>query len=249
MTREEAIARAAKLLNLAKSDNVNEAALAAQRAHELLLRFNITQQIIDDEMNGGSSPNEPIQDFDKAPLDTTNERMTTWKNYLGHVIARANNCRTYTWNHNEIRLVGRASDADTVRYLYMLLRVEIECLAKTQAMGQGKNYSTNFRMGVVDAIQKKLIESKNNVSNQMRQEVSSIATALIKVNTAIAKWEEKDKQTAEAYDEVCEKKGMKTKKLQTNHNQVAREHGKQAGQAIDVSQSNKSIDKSRQRIN
>lgn len=249
MTREEAIAKATKLLKLAKSDNANEAALAAQRAHELLLKFNITQQIIDDEMSAGTKPkDEPIQDFDKAPLEKTNQRMTTWKNYLAGILAKVNNCRTYTWNHNEIRLVGRESDANTVRYLYMLLCVEIEWLAKAQAMGQGKNYSTNFRMGVVDAIYKKLIQSKNNVSKEMRQEVSSNPMALIKVNTAIVKWEEKDKQTAEAMNEVFIKRKMRTKALQTNHNQVAREHGKEAGKAINVSPSNKGIDGSRQRI-
>lgn len=249
MTREEAIARAAKLLKLATSDNANEAALAAQRAHELLLKFNITQSIIDDELNGNAkTKEEPIYDFDKFPLDTTNERMTTWKNYLANVIALANNCRTYTWNHTEIRLVGRESDANTVRYLYMLLSVEIEYLAQLQAMGQGKNYANNFRMGVVDAIQKKLLESRNNVAKEMRQEVSSNSMALVKVNTAIAKWEEKYKQTKEAYEQVCIKRKMKMKALVVNDNQVAREHGKRVGQSINVAPAKHSLSRTRTRI-
>ena len=47
MTRDEAIAKARKLLSLAESDNAHEAALATARAQEIFDRYEINQAIVD----------------------------------------------------------------------------------------------------------------------------------------------------------------------------------------------------------
>ncbi len=231
MTRDEAIQKALKLLKLSESSNPHEAALAAQRAQEILLKFQITETMLGDETI--QEKEEEIKDFTYTnPLEKMNIRMTRWKSQLASVVSRANQCRIYICNQSTIGIVGRESDVNTVRYLYQALCFEVDSLAKRYASGNGKSYSNNFRFGVVDAIAIKLKEAKENIQKEMHQEASNTGTSMIKLDNAIAKIKQKDLAVEHWLDNNLRlRKGGQTT---MNHNAQARAAGQRAGSAINL---------------
>lgn len=234
MNREEAIQRAMKLLKLSESSNVHEAALAAQRAQELLARFNITQEIIDAEANGPREKDEPVT-ADQQPLEKATKMFPHWKQYLGNSVARANQCRVHTrtdyLGNKSLIIVGRASDSATARYLYQVLCNETERLVKRQGAGRGRTWYNNFRLGVVDAITTKLNEAEQRTREAMRQEVANNCTALVKVDNAIARIDAKAKAV-----ELWQKQNLRLHKTysRTTHDPSARHHGRVVGSTIQI---------------
>lgn len=253
MTREEAIKRAMKLLKLSESSNVHEAALAAQRAQELLNRFGITQEIVDAEKGG---PREKVEEIEQQEVERGGAVMPQWKAYLANTLAKANQCRTHTMNSNvhrngafersaSIVIVGRASDAATVRYMYQAMCHEVEKLTKRETAahiassfltaaalaGRSRTWANNFRLGVVDAIRVKLEDAARRTREEMRQEVSSNSTALVKVDTAIARIEAKDNAVVE-----WRKQNLKlhTTKSTATYDPNARQRGQIAGASLNV---------------
>lgn len=191
MTRDEAMRKVASLLKLANSSNANEAALAAQRAQEIMAKFALDSAMLN--LDGDKpEPDEPIIDFGTkgAPLFDEGQRKSTWKIRLADHVARANGCRVYL-RGPQIQVVGRASDADTVRYLFAYLSREVDRLTDRDGKGCGQTWRNNFRLGVVDTIAEKLREAKRNVNEQARIEARASANphALVRVNTAIEKVE------------------------------------------------------------
>lgn len=236
MTREEAIAKAVKLLNLAKSDNVHEATLAAQRAQEILLRFDISMAMLDEQ---GTEPQEDVEDFSAkgAPLDKGERKLARWKTYLAGVIAKANQCQTYLRGPS-IALVGRASNADTVRYMYAALGREVEQLAKKAGKGCGRTWANNYRLGVVDAIRIKLEEMNKKVIEEVRNEANANGMGLVKVDTALATIDRRNKDVTDWM-----KKNLKLHKIHTkvNHDAVARGQGQKDGANININRGRASL--------
>lgn len=233
MTREEAIQKALKLMKLAESSNVHEAALAAQRAQELLMRFEISQEVLDAEGTGPREKEEPIA-MEAEPLEKPSGRLATWKSYLAGALGKANQCRTFCqmkYGQASIVILGRTTDARTVRYLYSLMCSEVERLTKANTKGMGRTYANNFRMGVVDAIAEKLREADEHAKEQMRQEVVNNATALMRVDQAIARRDAK----AEEVDAYV-KSNLKTSSSRYSHrsDQQARSHGREVGNDIQM---------------
>jgi hypothetical protein len=193
MTRDEAIEKAKKLLRLAESDNVHEAALAAQRAQEILDRYELTATVLDQEEV------ESIEDFSVkgAFLDRCKgKQLATWKSYLSAVIAKANGCRTFVrWEQNylnrqanaTLHIVGRPSDAEKVRYLYRFLAAEVERLCQRDGKGCGKTWRNQFRLGVVDTVKTRLYEGQQATVAAMRTEYAANPQALVKLDVAVAK--------------------------------------------------------------
>jgi hypothetical protein len=248
MTRQEAIDLALKLLKLAENNNnVNEAALAAQRAQEILNKYNIEKEMLD-EASAVKEPDEPIQDFSSTnPLDVFDMRVTNWKSYLGNILCLHNHCKAYISHrtkevrmgqhikteHNPVLgIIGRQSDARTVKYLYDMLSHEVDKLAAFYGKGQGKSWNVNFRYGVVDAIREKLEEAKKHTQQEMYQEVAGNTTALIRLDNAIAKLKEKDNQLQKW---VEGKMKLKSRNVFMRFDGDARAQGKAAGKHINMS--------------
>ncbi|NDD31669.1 MAG: DUF2786 domain-containing protein [Proteobacteria bacterium] len=188
MNRDEALRKVASLLKLANSNNANEAALAAQRAQEIMAKFQLDSAMLDVDAGAKAEPDEPILDFGKkgAPLDDTGGKKSTWRIRLADHIARANGCRIYL-SGARTQIVGRPSDADTIRYLFAYLTKEVDRLCDREGKGCGTTWRNNFRLGVVDTIAEKLQEARRVVHAQAREEVRNNPLALMRVNTAIEK--------------------------------------------------------------
>lgn len=239
MTYEEAIQKAAKLLRLAASNNPNEAALAAQRAQEIMDRFKIDS--IAFESATTPKPDEEIKNFGFDPIDAT--PYATWKGRLCMVLAELNQAICYK-GRNGICLIGRPSDVSTVRYIYGWLAREVEQLASSNCTGCGRTYANNYRIGVVETVVRRLRESQAETRQAMRKEAQALdsigddtadnivraSMALVRVNNAIATIERRDKEVR-AWQEKNYKLGRGSSS-RTRFDSTARDAGRRDGHNV-----------------
>lgn len=242
MTRDEAIQKAIKLLSLATSSNANEAALAASMAQQILDKYEISQEMLE-----GSDQEEPedFRDFgdDDDPLEEAG-RVPIWKMRLAQALCNANACFMYRAQkfvdfgmsrHKTktcFQVVGRPSDVQKIRYLYSYLKKEVERLTKEQGPGHGRNWCNNFKVGVVDTIQRKLREAWHEAASTMRQENENNPHALVKIDKALEKIKKRSMDV-----EVFANNKHKFHKVKTNGGQLnygAREMGRKAGEQIRI---------------
>jgi hypothetical protein len=231
MNHAEALQKAAKLLRLSTSSNPHEAALALSRAQEIMDRFKLSA----DAVNGAGSEvhsDEPIANFDFDPLERAT-KVDRWKTQLSVSIAKANQCRVYLGNGG-ICLIGRASDVQTVRYMFAWLVREIERLAARDCKGAGRTYWNNFRLGAVESVAKRLRESATEtiaaVKSEAFQTGGQHALMIVEKSAALMV------QRAAEVDEWT-KKNMRLRSggsHRTTYNESARDAGRRAGASINL---------------
>lgn len=148
--------RVRKLLALASSPNVHEAAAAAARAQALITRHRLEGWLAA-EASVDADP-DPILDARDAPLEVAG-RIRPWKSALAAVLAEANGCLCYTLDRGgdaAIVLVGRGRDRDAVAALWAWLVPRIEWLSATAGPGRSRAWHEAFRVGAADAIASRL---------------------------------------------------------------------------------------------
>lgn len=232
MTHAEALTKAAKLLRLAQSDNPAEAALAMSKAQEIMDRFKLTGA---DIALDGATPVESVKHFAQDPLDI--DGSARWKGQLGMVIARQNQCKLYGGSGGYC-LIGRASDVQTVRYLYGWMTREIERLAARDCAGCGRTYWNNFRLGAVETVCAKLKAAAAATVATVTAEAQAsdtitgggMALALVHKSLAVIAAQEKE----------VDDYGKKVLHLRSRcgsrsaYNSSAREAGRRAGGEINI---------------
>lgn len=144
---EVVLGRVRKLLALASSSNVHEAALAASMAQDLIDRHRL------DELLAGEA-SAPITDGADEPLEVS-RRPRKWRLVLASALAEANGCLAWSQargGETALCVLGRADDRAAVRALYEWLGVRIEWLSATHAAGRDRAFHEAFRVGAVDAV-------------------------------------------------------------------------------------------------
>jgi hypothetical protein len=144
--------RVRKLLALATSPNVHEAAAAAAAAQALITRHRLEALLAAPEI----AP--PFDDGRDDPLDAA-RRARVWKIVLADALAEANGCVVWTTlrGDDELLLVaGHPDDRAAVRALWDALVRRVEWLSATHGPGKPKKWHDAFRVGVVDAIRDQL---------------------------------------------------------------------------------------------
>jgi len=234
MTQDTLVSKVHKLLRLSTSSNANEAALAAAKAQELIDKHNLSATLLAlEQAQPVDTLDEPIQDFSAAgaPLDSQ-KTAQTWRSRLAVVVSRLNGCRVYT-SGGDIALVGRPTDAETVRYLYGYLTREIERLTNEQGRGMGTSWRNNFRLGAVQGVTVKLYESRQAFERTVRAEAEATSTmALMRVDNALARIDKHGATTEQWVEKNL--KLYKQSAQRVNHDSRAREAGRRAGQSINV---------------
>ena len=181
--------QALKRLSENKSATPSEAANAAARVQELMLKHKITEAEL-----GSDESKEEIHWFKDDPLHVS-KRDSAWRVVLACGIAEVNGCRCMTGvrpdGARRISLLGRASDVEVVRYLYAYLEREIERLAKGHLLVESKNKTydslfvtglhrgKSFRMGAVFTVLERLKAQKIEVETVARAEGMSTALSII----------------------------------------------------------------------
>ena len=196
MTTENVLDKVRKLLRLSQSSNANEAALAAAKAQELIDRHQLTQAMLtlDSADPTRGLDDEPIMNFTDAPLDTP-KQLDRWRSSLALAIAAHNAVKIWA-NGPQLMIIGRPSDAESVRYLYGWLSREVERLATEQGHGKGRIWRNNFRLGVVDTIRRKLQEQREQFERAVRSEASGDSLALVRVNQGLTRIVERKMEVA-----------------------------------------------------
>jgi hypothetical protein len=234
-----------KLLRLSKSSNANEAALAAAKAQELIDRHQLAQAMLtlDDTNPTKGLDDEPIVNFSDAPLDTP-KQLDRWRGALAIAIGQWNACKIWAVGPN-LMIVGRPSDAETVRYLYGWLSNEVERLATEQGQGKGRTWRNNFRLGVVDTIARKLREQHEAFKKTVRAEAET-TQALVRVDQSLARIVERK---MEVYRWV--KDNMKLYQRsggRSNYDHGARNAGRRAGESITVGNAQRGLTSAARRL-
>lgn len=206
MTADTVIEKVRKLLALATSTNVHEAANAAAAAERLMAEHKLAAA--DVEARTGEAHDE---DIETAEVVEDGRRLISWRDQLVGVLASVNGCQRFSsWKNVEHRaprcptttmlgdrcafvnghdggcspragrgttrlllddvvfvtsvrcfkVVGRASDAQAVAYLFRYLANEINRLCERDGKGAGKAFANSFRHGAVATISARLNEEK-----------------------------------------------------------------------------------------
>lgn len=177
-----------------KSATPAEAANAAARVQELMLKHQITEAAL--------GPSEQSVEWDRNPLFSS-RKSCKWRTALAVGIAKVNACRAMRAVRPDgsihITVVGRASDIEVVRYLYAFLEREIDRLAKEylksndRPPGSGMLIGESYRIGCVVRIIARLEEQKAAVVAEAREAGHTVA--LVRVDErdlAVEAWVSKN---------------------------------------------------------
>jgi hypothetical protein len=170
---EVILSRIQKLLRLSTSSNPNEAAVAAGKAQELLLKYNLSMTQVEGYSAEKQEPIiEDMQRFGKNLVD--------WKFSLAAVVARNNLCHVHSYG-SSIVWVGRNTNMQVARFLTDTLIADLERLAteywngvlllRKLGLAQGESayihgrvYKSGFYSGAVETIRERLRASKQSLT-------------------------------------------------------------------------------------
>ena len=140
-----------KLLALAKSADVHEAAAAAAAAQAIVERYRLEGLLDAQEAARVDPMAEEVLDVSK--------RTRRYKTVLAQGLADANGCRIYTMEvgrERRIHLVGRDADRAAVRSLWEWVVPRLEWLSATHGAGRPKRWHDDFRMGAAETVVSRL---------------------------------------------------------------------------------------------
>ncbi len=167
-TDEALLERVRKLLALATSPNLHEAAAAAAMAQRLIARHRLEGWLAAEQ--AAEADPDPITDGRDAPLEVA-RRLRKWKTVLATVLADANGCVAYTLDlgaEKAIALVGRERDRQAVAALWGFVVKRIEWLSATHGAGRPREWHEAFRVGAVETVAERL----RQVDEEVRQELT-----------------------------------------------------------------------------
>jgi hypothetical protein len=232
MNYEQALRKAISCLKLSQSPNKNEAALAASKAQEIIDRYNLCV----DDIQQGNQPKEveeAIKDYGwEDPVHEVCQVDTRWTLRLASTIANLNACRIYYHTKMSgsavVKIIGRPSDVSAVRYIFGWLEREVRRITKQECQGHSRRYQIDFRTGVVDTIAVKLNEQRKETFATVQKEAVN-PMALVRIQTSIAKVEQKG-LAVEAW--MKQNLKLKTPTFRRRTDLSARRHGQLAGEQV-----------------
>lgn len=207
------------LLALANNNpSAEEAASAAAQAQRLMEKYRIESIAYTKE----GADVEQITSHD--PLYTSG-RVALWRQHLAKALADANYCTIYMSysgsRQNSIMLVGRKSDADAVRYLFLYCSNQIEKLCKKYlsdkhlSKSKGRVAGNNFKLGaaktVADRLEKATSLARKNAEKEFdRKKIEGKSTAIVKFSDAVTQLQKRKEELADWMGEnLTLKKGPK----------------------------------------
>jgi len=187
-TLDDAMSRVRKLLRLAgNNSNAHEAALAAAKAQEIMLRWKLDAVDVTLDSDAPKAVDPVRNYYQNDPIDS-GKHLAGWKAFLIGAIARANCCKPVHCNDGRrgttVRVIGTQANAQTVAYLYTYISREIERLCKAEMRenaeagfgeANGKAWANSYKRGAVEGVRKVLADLKTRI----KTEYASNSTALM----------------------------------------------------------------------
>lgn len=184
-----------KLLRLSKSPEPAEAALAAARAAELMVQYQISEEALH-----LADAEQPVGVFAVGDWEV----LSVWKINLASGLSQALGCRSFNnlvkgSRQTQTAVIGRRSDVETFRYLYALLIREIDIMSRdawsalvmVKGMPPGtageraalnKSWRDSYRLGVAEVIGERMAQQRTTVIDHHRQ--VGTGTALARIDRA-----------------------------------------------------------------
>lgn len=148
--------RVRKLLALADSPNVHEAAAAAGKAQALIAAHRLEAVLAAEAAVDEAAQDDPIE---QEVLETA-RRMRRWKTVLAAGLADANGCLAFTrpgrGRAQDLVLAGRAADRAAFHALWSWLVQTLTWLSASHGGGKGKRWHDDFRVGAALAVCERL---------------------------------------------------------------------------------------------
>ncbi len=187
-----------KLLKLAADpSNPHEAALAAERAQELLFRHHLDMA--------------DVAEVDATGVVEADRPLITepWRKALAALIARYNFCRLLEWTGG-MKFIGSPADVETVLYLYVYLSRTIARLARDawdgrvisltdtvlgrhpvlDEPGAEQSWKESFKIGAVEIIGVRLEEKRRMQETLARYDARrSNEPGLVRATNALQAWD------------------------------------------------------------
>lgn len=177
MTQEKIFDRIRKLLALAGATSEAEAALAAQRAAELMAAHEITEAEIR-VLDSTSKPELIIRDH----LHETATRRVAWRGAVASGVTRSMGCRMW-WQGGSIRLFGRASAVQAASYTARYLCAEVDrlCEAAWDAAphdgASARAWKSAFRVGAASRLAARLVTTQEAAAAARREQARAAVVA------------------------------------------------------------------------
>ena len=150
------IDRIQKLLRLAQNaGSEHEAALAAQRAAELMAQHEIHEA----EISLDAQAPRVVEPIDKRFQVTATRKKVAWHMRIINGVARTYGARAY-WTRGAIQLFGRLSAVQAASYTSQYLMREIESITDAEAPSpqHSRAYRNAFRLGCASRVASRLDE-------------------------------------------------------------------------------------------
>ena len=164
------IQRLQKVRALTESSVPGEAAAAAAKLQEILLKYNLEMEDIEED-----SP-VPHDKYVKEELElgVTSGNMINWRRILLSGIARSLMCAAFGYQGTrKMVIVGQGHNIEIVRHFYDYLSSEISRLAdvtwakaRIRTREHARSWKSSFYNGAVDIVVQRLEEKYQQVSNQ-----------------------------------------------------------------------------------
>lgn len=203
------VERVRKLMALAESDNVNEAANAAAAAQKLMAEHRISEAMLSAE--AGEDEND---------VEVTNDvlaqfaRREPWAGTLAMGLTKANGCEVYySSTHGkkgvDLRIVGATSDVQTVSYMYQYLVHEVERLCDAEAKrrrlagtieyANTRMWRASFRAGAAHTLCKRIeAAAQEQRREQHNAAIDAGGAAIVRLDGGLARLETLAEKVKEA---------------------------------------------------
>jgi Protein of unknown function (DUF2786) len=151
---DKLLERVRRLLALAESPNVHEAAAAAGRAQALITRYKLESLL-----EARRDTEARLSDGRDEPLDV-GRKIRKYKLVLAAGLAQANGCVAYSVEvarrEQHLCVAGQPNDQAAVAALWSWLVKRLEWLSATHGAGEGRAWHESFRIGAADTIVERL---------------------------------------------------------------------------------------------
>jgi len=189
MSKEDAVAKVARLLTLAESQGAdpNEAAVAAAQAAGIMERYKLERAVIN---HYRTEPGEAVSEYNGADSLIVGARIPHWRLQLALGISEVLTCKVlYRRGHDKsgkrcslVSVIGRPSDVSVLRYLFRFCDREITRLARVAVKDgfiHGRTGGNNYRHGAVMAVVDTLRREQRQTRETFVAEHGTAGTAAI----------------------------------------------------------------------
>ncbi|MBF0565960.1 MAG: DUF2786 domain-containing protein [Nitrospirae bacterium] len=177
------IEKVRKLLALSESSNEHEAALAAEKARELLESYDLSLSDVE------SVPDAVMDKF----YDLSRRSVPRWLYVLIDAVSEHFNCKAIYYRMDyenptvRVRFIGTETDIEITEYVFTYLRRTVDDMTARQSTPeghQGRRFKNSFRYGVAEGITLKLEQMRAAHERHMPENLKARAGELVVVKTA-----------------------------------------------------------------